>query len=697
MLVLEHTQERSPAISAVAALKGSAADGQELPHSQDKTAFPELFESLKGRMGSISEWSEKRSDKALDADNPAAFKGVANALLDTGDGESVDSVSMAIHRLLGKGDEVAERLERGMANAVSPAATSSLEADSLTGEAEISSERVPDFLDAENTDSSDTESLLQLPQGWLRSLQQSGNQPSQVVNALSNRLQKAYPELAEVPKQQLNADLRTGISPNMSEEEIADQLQTNIDSLTTEAGLETEVVIGFKTSADTLKTVSDVSFGEAFNERNGEKDKPLVEVSSNIQQKNRLSDEKVDPNTVRPTANKDNGQSVAESEQDITEMSAEFTEQPVEVADSVHNEDVPENLASLGTDEQTEADLSEELHQEALLSDLDEDVLPTANAEVKVSVDSTADHVEGLVSEQKQAEDAVAQTMQAAQKTVEINHNAQSSVPASSAGLTQATASSSAGGSTSASAQTANWSTQVSAGGEQSAAGGQGSSSGGQASQQQGQQFSQFGQNLSAQMSQQRMDQDVGARQQALTRAADEALQRASVLMDGGNTAEGLSGERRATLPPSMQTIPLPVKHPQWGQAFGQRVNYMLNAQVQQAQITLNPEKLGPIQIKLHFDRDQQVQLSVVAQNGATREAIDASIPRLREMMEQAGVNLTSVDVNSGDSFADQQADQEELAQSSGNFKQSGSSAVSESDEQLADVLSSDSLVDFYA
>lgn len=700
MLVLEHTQERSAAINAVAALKGSAAEGQELPHSQDKAAFPELFESLKGQIGSISEWSEKPSAKALDAENSTAFQGVEKALSAVGERQSADSVSVAIHRLLDKSPQVSEvagNLEGAMTDAVSAAG---LSIDSLTGEIETSSLSMSGEVSVANDLSTDAELFQQLPQGWLKSLQQSGNQPSQVVHALANRLQNAYPELAGLSKEQLNADLGAGIMPNMSEAEIVAQLQTNVDALATEAGLESGVVIGFKASSDTLKTAADISLGESFNEQDLEQTQSLIDDSSSIQQKNRLSDEKVDSNTVRPTANKDNGQSAAEAVQDVTEISPESIEQSVEVAEFVDSEDAPENLASLDAEEKSEAELSEQLHPQAVIPGMDESSSSAVKTGVQTSADAATDSADGLTSEHKRADDvddAVVQSMQNAQNAVGTSHSAQSTMSASAAGVTQTAASSAAGGSTSASAQTANWSTQVSAGGEQSAAGGQGGAAGGQTSQQQGQQSSQFGQNMSAQMSQQRMDQDVGARQQAQTRAADEALQRASALMGDGHTTEGISGERRAALPPSMQTIPLPVKHPQWGQAFGQRVSYMLNAQVQQAQITLNPEKLGPIQIKLHFDRDQQVQLSVVAQNGATREAIDASIPRLREMMEQAGVNLTSVDVNSGDSFAEQQADQEELAQSSGNVKSSAGGVISENDEPLADELSSDSLVDFYA
>ncbi|BBP45543.1 hypothetical protein THMIRHAS_09160 [Thiosulfatimonas sediminis] len=209
-----------------------------------------------------------------------------------------------------------------------------------------------------------------------------------------------------------------------------------------------------------------------------------------------------------------------------------------------------------------------------------------------------------------------------------------------------------------------------------------------------GQTAAQMAQVLNAGVTEQRRDLVMGARQQAQVRAADEALQKSSAL--SSSATDSLTAERRALLPPSMQSIPLPVRHPQWGQAFGQRVTYMLNAQVQQAQITLNPEKLGPIQIKLHFDRDQQMQLSVVAQHGATRDAIDASLPRLREMLEQQGINLASVDVETGANFAEQQAQAQENQTTSGLGAQ-GAGSVGVDEESNVTTVVSDALVDYYA
>lgn len=193
-----------------------------------------------------------------------------------------------------------------------------------------------------------------------------------------------------------------------------------------------------------------------------------------------------------------------------------------------------------------------------------------------------------------------------------------------------------------------------------------------------------------------------GVEQQATLRATETMNLTSSFASNGSeldslSLIEGASSERRGNLPAGLQSIPLPVKHPQWGQALGQRVSYMANAQIQQAQITLNPEKLGPIQIKLHMDRDQQVQVSLSAQHGTTKEAIEAAIPRLREMLEQSGVQVASVDVGDFSQFSEQAGeDLEEESQLSQTAQNNAVGSVDESETTKVDVHS-DQLVDYYA
>ena len=193
--------------------------------------------------------------------------------------------------------------------------------------------------------------------------------------------------------------------------------------------------------------------------------------------------------------------------------------------------------------------------------------------------------------------------------------------------------------------------------------------------------------------------QQKGLEQQANLRAVEASINQTTMLdSEGRPVTESLLGDRRASLPPGLQSIPLPVKHPQWGQALGQRVVYMANSQLQQAQITLNPEKLGPIQIKLHMDRDQQIQVSLNAQHGTTKEAMEAAIPRLREMLEQNGVNLSSVDVGDFSQFAEQQMS-DEPSENQNSGVHTADSDENESLTTAEQVLQteSDQLVDYYA
>jgi len=64
------------------------------------------------------------------------------------------------------------------------------------------------------------------------------------------------------------------------------------------------------------------------------------------------------------------------------------------------------------------------------------------------------------------------------------------------------------------------------------------------------------------------------------------------------------------------------------------------------AQLTLNPEHLGPIQVTLDMKHDQATAVFVTSHE-AVRQAIEASLPQLRDMFTQAGLNLGHAQVQS--------------------------------------------------
>ncbi|WEJ63383.1 flagellar hook-length control protein FliK [Thiomicrorhabdus lithotrophica] len=182
--------------------------------------------------------------------------------------------------------------------------------------------------------------------------------------------------------------------------------------------------------------------------------------------------------------------------------------------------------------------------------------------------------------------------------------------------------------------------------------------------------------------------------QQMAVKATDELMVK-SDSKESLLTGEFSTFDRRMQLPVGLQSIPIPVRSPQWGQALGQRVVFMANNQLQQAQITLNPEKLGPVQVKLHMDRDQQVHVTMTAQHGTTREAMENALPRLREMLEQSGINLGSVDVGDNKQFSEKNSSDSDSNHS--HTQADGDEADLTNDMSPTKVIATDNIVDFYA
>ncbi len=82
-----------------------------------------------------------------------------------------------------------------------------------------------------------------------------------------------------------------------------------------------------------------------------------------------------------------------------------------------------------------------------------------------------------------------------------------------------------------------------------------------------------------------------------------------------------------------------------WDQAMGARVLWMVGRQVQGAEVRITPPQLGPVDIRISIQNDQ-AHVSFAAQHGVVRDALEASIPRLREMLSENNLQLVNVDVN---------------------------------------------------
>ncbi len=97
-------------------------------------------------------------------------------------------------------------------------------------------------------------------------------------------------------------------------------------------------------------------------------------------------------------------------------------------------------------------------------------------------------------------------------------------------------------------------------------------------------------------------------------------------------------------MPPSFPLSP-PLGSPQWQNALGERLVWLVKKDLQQAELRLNPQHLGPVEVRIEV-RNEHATISFSAHHAVTRDVLEASVPRLREMLGEAGVTLASVDVS---------------------------------------------------
>jgi len=109
--------------------------------------------------------------------------------------------------------------------------------------------------------------------------------------------------------------------------------------------------------------------------------------------------------------------------------------------------------------------------------------------------------------------------------------------------------------------------------------------------------------------------------------------------------AERASRREPEMLQPKVGTDP-------WETALGQRVCWMIGDQQHTASLLLDPPELGLLQVVVTVSNDQATATFVAAEP-EVRRAIEAAIPRLREMMDSAGIQLGDATVSAGTSSND--------------------------------------------
>lgn len=126
---------------------------------------------------------------------------------------------------------------------------------------------------------------------------------------------------------------------------------------------------------------------------------------------------------------------------------------------------------------------------------------------------------------------------------------------------------------------------------------------------------------------------------------------------------------------------------------FGSRIAWMAEQRVGHAEIRVSPDHLGTIDVRLQLD-GTRVNAEFHSAQADVRHALESSLPRLREMLGQSGLQLGQADVG-----------QRQNGQPSPSNGQAGSTAQAGGNERIADsgrapgpaVRASRGLLDEYA
>jgi flagellar hook-length control protein FliK len=87
------------------------------------------------------------------------------------------------------------------------------------------------------------------------------------------------------------------------------------------------------------------------------------------------------------------------------------------------------------------------------------------------------------------------------------------------------------------------------------------------------------------------------------------------------------------------------VSSPRFNEEFSRQVVWIVTHELQQAELRLDPPELGPVRVVIHL-RESEASAAFSALHPQTREAIEAALPRLKDMLAEAGIALGGATVS---------------------------------------------------
>jgi flagellar hook-length control protein FliK len=91
--------------------------------------------------------------------------------------------------------------------------------------------------------------------------------------------------------------------------------------------------------------------------------------------------------------------------------------------------------------------------------------------------------------------------------------------------------------------------------------------------------------------------------------------------------------------------IPAGVDSTEFGQGVADRVSLMMDSNLTSAKLQVNPPALGPIEVRIAL-QSGHAQVWFTSHSAVTRDALESSAPKLREMLGAQGFGQVSVDIS---------------------------------------------------
>jgi flagellar hook-length control protein FliK len=115
--------------------------------------------------------------------------------------------------------------------------------------------------------------------------------------------------------------------------------------------------------------------------------------------------------------------------------------------------------------------------------------------------------------------------------------------------------------------------------------------------------------------------------------------------LGGGLAASAAAAPGAPPAAANAPAIGVPVGAPDWDRQLGERVQVLVDQGLTNAQLKLSPAHLGPLEVRISLQADQ-ASVWFGTHSHATREALEAAAPRLKEMLGAQGFAQVGVSVD---------------------------------------------------